>query len=420
MYRIITSSYAGSLAALFFLASPAAGQCVYGMPAGATHYMEASANAVCPGVVSGGDTAFGVVGAAPYPSPNYVTDPAYLSVGAFLYANGDGTPNRLRVSYANHLHSDVFFRNSMVDTYTISGPPGSEGTPVDARVVFRTTGTLFVGQNIGSFHSGSSSIRAEVGTWNPDTNPALSEQFRVNPFSPAFTVFQGIPFANYGTSTPTLEVDMTVDQILTRTVGEPFDVAFGFDAQGNGAGNLSLSPSPGEDEYLVGTNDWELPAGYQITSVSGWTDPGGPTSYCTAGTSASGCTATLSATGLPSASASSGFVVTANGVEGLKDGLFFFGQNGKQASSWGNGTSYQCVIPPIVRTPTTAGVGSIGLCDGSFALDLNALWCPSCPSPAKNPGAGATVQAQLWYRDPLSTSNQTTSLSDAIEFGVGP
>jgi hypothetical protein len=29
-------------------------------------------------------------------------------------------------------------------------------------------------------------------------------------------------------------------------------------------------------------------------------------------------------------------------------------------------------------------------------------------------------QAQLWYRDPLSTSNQTTSLSDAIEFVLDP
>ena len=37
-----------------------------------------------------------------------------------------------------------------------------------------------------------------------------------------------------------------------------------------------------------------------------------------------------------------------------------------------------------------------------------------------NPGAGAIVQAQLWYRDPVSTSNQTTSLSDAIEFCVSP
>ena len=52
--------------------------------------------------------------------------------------------------------------------------------------------------------------------------------------------------------------------------------------------------------------------------------------------------------------------------------------------------------------------------------DLNALWCPTCPNPAKNPGAGAVVQAQLWYRDPLSSSNQTTSLSGAIEFLVEP
>ena len=96
-------------------------------------------------------------------------------------------------------------------------------------------------------------------------------------------------------------------------------------------------------------------------------------------------------------------------------------RNGQQANPWGNGTSYQCVVPPVVRTPTfTAGVGTIGACDGSFALDLNAFWCPTLPErPQKNPGAGAMVQAQLWYRDPRSTSNQTTSLSDAVEFVVG-
>jgi hypothetical protein len=142
--------------------------------------------------------------------------------------------------------------------------------------------------------------------------------------------------------------------------------------------------------------------------------------YCRAGTSASGCTAAIFASGLPSASAPSGFYLTATDVEGAKDGLFFFGTNGQQANPWGNGTSYQCVVPPVVRTPTMAGAGTIGLCDGSLALDLNALWCPICPKPAKNPGAGAVVQAQLWYRDPLSTSNQTTSLSDAIEFAVAP
>ena len=67
-----------------------------------------------------------------------------------------------------------------------------------------------------------------------------------------------------------------------------------------------------------------------------------------------------------------------------------------------------------------AGSGTIGQCDGAFAEDLNAFWCPTCPKPHKNPGAGAIVQAQLWYRDPASTSNQTTSLSDAYRVHHGP
>ena len=142
--------------------------------------------------------------------------------------------------------------------------------------------------------------------------------------------------------------------------------------------------------------------------------------YCTAGTSASGCQALLSASGVPSATAPSGFTLLAATVEGQKDGLFFLGTNGQQAVPWGNGTSYQCVVPPVVRARHDLGLGTLGACDGSFAQDLNALWCPSCPKPAKNPGFGAVVQAQLWYRDPLSTSNQTTSLSDAIEFVVAP
>jgi hypothetical protein len=143
-------------------------------------------------------------------------------------------------------------------------------------------------------------------------------------------------------------------------------------------------------------------------------------SYCTAGTSASGCQATLSSSGAASATAAGGFVVTAADVEGDKDGLFFFGTGGRQANPWGNGTSFQCVVPPVKRGGLLAGTGSPGACDGSLVQDLNALWCPSCPSPAKNPGAGTLVQVQAWYRDPQSSSNQTTSLSDAGEFTVGP
>ena len=155
-----------------------------------------------------------------------------------------------------------------------------------------------------------------------------------------------------------------------------------------------------------------------IAQIEGFVACESVVSYCTAGISASGCTAKLSADGLASASAPSGFTLSAATVEGQKDGLFFFGTNGQQANPWGNGTSYQCVVPPVKRCGLLAGTGTVGACDGSLSQDLNALWCPSCPKPGHNPGAGATVQAQLWYRDPASTSNQTTSLSDAIEFSV--
>jgi hypothetical protein len=123
---------------------------------------------------------------------------------------------------------------------------------------------------------------------------------------------------------------------------------------------------------------------------------------------------------MASATASSGFVVSAATVEGLKPGLFFFGQNGQQPVPWGNGTSFQCIVPPVARGGMLDGVGTVGLCDGSFSQDLNARWCPTCPKPNQAPVAGQELQVQLWYRDPQSTSNQTTSLSDALAADVCP
>jgi hypothetical protein len=143
-----------------------------------------------------------------------------------------------------------------------------------------------------------------------------------------------------------------------------------------------------------------------------------PTNYCTAGTSSSGCQAQLSSLGQPSATRNDFFLATASGLEGGKAGLFYFGTSGKQANPWGNGTSLQCVTPPVQRTGILPGSGTPGSCDGSTTLDLNALWCPTCPKPNINPGAGALVRLQFWYRDPHNTSSRSTSLSDALEFSV--
>jgi hypothetical protein len=37
-----------------------------------------------------------------------------------------------------------------------------------------------------------------------------------------------------------------------------------------------------------------------------------------------------------------------------------------------------------------------------------------------NPGPGVVAQAQLWCRDPFTTSKRETSLSDALELTVCP
>lgn len=140
-------------------------------------------------------------------------------------------------------------------------------------------------------------------------------------------------------------------------------------------------------------------------------------SYCTAGTSASGCQALLSASGTASATAPSGFTLSASTVEGQKDGLFFFSANGQQAAPWYGSTSFQCVVPPVIRTPSLPGTGTVGECDGLTIIDLNALWWNV---PNKNPGGGAAINAQFWYRDPLNSSGTTTSLSNAIHIEVCP
>lgn len=142
--------------------------------------------------------------------------------------------------------------------------------------------------------------------------------------------------------------------------------------------------------------------------------------YCAAGTSSSGCQASISGSGVPSATQATGFSLSASNVEGAAKGLFFFSINGRQANAWGNGTSFQCVVPPVRRASIQSGSGTNGQCNGVISQDLNALWCPSCPRPQHNPGSGTMVQAQLWYRDSFNTSNQTTSLSSALEFMVLP
>ncbi len=94
-----------------------------------------------------------------------------------------------------------------------------------------------------------------------------------------------------------------------------------------------------------------------------------PRSCCMAGVSSNGCAATLSASGSPSASLATPFVVTASGVEGQKQGLLFYGVNGRAASPSGSTSSFLCVKAPMQHTGTLESGGASNECDGALALD---------------------------------------------------
>jgi hypothetical protein len=141
-----------------------------------------------------------------------------------------------------------------------------------------------------------------------------------------------------------------------------------------------------------------------------------PSTYCTAGTTSGGCQALISAIGTSSATAATGFFLRATNVEGNKNGLAFYGASGGQANPWGATSSYQCVVPPVTRDATQSSTGTTGQCDGTFSTDLNARWTAK---PAHNPGAGAVVNAQYWFRDPAGPPPDT-ALSNGITWTVCP
>lgn len=141
--------------------------------------------------------------------------------------------------------------------------------------------------------------------------------------------------------------------------------------------------------------------------------------YCTSSTSSNGCSAAMDASGFASATASSGFVLRCDALEGQRSALFFYGANGPLAAPWGvGGTSTRCVRSPVQRTGAKNSGGTGGACDGSVQLDWNA-YRASHPNALGSPfSGGQTLWAQVWFRDPPAPKG--TNMSDALEFTLCP
>jgi hypothetical protein len=140
--------------------------------------------------------------------------------------------------------------------------------------------------------------------------------------------------------------------------------------------------------------------------------------YCTAGTTSHGCVPSIASSGFASASATSGFVISAAQVEGQKQGLVFYGVNGFAKPPVGSSSSYLCVKAPTQRTTIVPRGGTASQCDGNLSIDWSA-YVAANPSSVGAPfsGRGHRLGTDLV---PRSSSPKTTSLSDALAFVVAP
>ncbi len=165
------------------------------------------------------------------------------------------------------------------------------------------------------------------------------------------------------------------------------------------------------------------PGGPHLNAYCQFTLCGSSTiTYCTAKTNSLGCTPAIHSLGTSSASATSGFTVSAAQLINNKNGILIYGLTGRAATPFGGGTL--CLANPIKRTPvaSTGGHAPPNDCSGSLSLDMNAFAAGLLggnPSPALS-SVGQTVDTQFWSRDPGFAAPNNISLTDALEYVVGP
>jgi len=160
--------------------------------------------------------------------------------------------------------------------------------------------------------------------------------------------------------------------------------------------------------------------------VNGFTDvflrdrgiPSVPATFCTAKTNSLGCVPAIGSYGTPSASAGSGFYLTARNELNGQLALFFYGTTGSTLLPFQGG--FLCFHRPIHRSPPRSSGGSgtpATNCSGSFRWNFNA-YISSGADPSLV--AGQQVWAQAWSRDPGLLPPEDTSISDAITFVIAP
>ena len=382
-------------------------------------------------------------------SPNL--DTAFAEAGAaFVFVrSGSSWSEEAMLTASDEAASDFFGTSVSLDQdRALIGSIGADGSAVDtgAAYLFERTGTTWsedlkfteLESTSGDLYGTSVSVKGDqiaIGAPGHDEGGAGTGQAFIyadvaGVWTLQLTEFGSVGGDNFGVSVDIASsgfavVGVTGDDeealnagkafLYTQQVANPFEILVSADPV---AGDrLGISVALSETCWSIIGADGHDDQGSNSGSVDLFTLVPNFVTYCTAGTSVSGCAAAIGGRGVPNSTASEGFVVEVTNLEGGKDGLFFYSPNGRQALAWGSSNSFRCVTTPVRRGGIRPGTGTPGVCDGIASQDLNSRWQTN---PNQNPGAGAVVQIQFWYRDPANTSGQSSSMSDALEVSVCP
>ncbi|HVS18792.1 MAG TPA: hypothetical protein VMT18_09360, partial [Planctomycetota bacterium] len=141
------------------------------------------------------------------------------------------------------------------------------------------------------------------------------------------------------------------------------------------------------------------------------TPAGGPFTYCTAKLNSQFCLPAIAFSGTPSVSSPNPFTVSASQIVDNVLGIGIYGPL-QSSTPFQGGTL--CVGGTITRM-TAQFSGGAGACSGSFAYDFNQVIQGGGDASLVS---GATVDMQMWYRDPPASFS--SGLSDAVEFVIQP